>query len=132
MMRRAGLTPYTRLALEASEYAKTTGLFEPFHKGLYHAFWAEGKDLGKIDVVREVGEAVGLDGSELTRHLESRSYKEIIEAQYAEALQIGVTGIPAFIIGRFFFMGAQPYELFQQVAQRAQAKMEEEKDHLQP
>ena len=62
------------------------------------------------------------------KHIEDRTYKEEVERQYQDALNIGVTGIPAYVIGRFFFVGAQPYDVFKQVAERAITMMEEGED----
>ena len=39
--------------------------------------------------------------------------------QYKAGVDVGVRGIPAFIIGNNGFMGAQPYEAFQRAAQEA-------------
>ena len=44
-MRRAPITPNTRMAFEASELAKDKGVFEEFHRACYCAFWENG--LGK-------------------------------------------------------------------------------------
>ena len=52
--------------------------------------------------------------------LDTSRYTAQAQAQYDEALSIGVNGIPSFIIGKYFFSGAQPYELFKRVAGMAQ------------
>ena len=119
-MRRAPLTPNTRLAFEASEFAKDRDLFEPFHKACYRAFWEEGVNLGQISVLQQLGEQVGLDAQEMKERLDIGHYTAQAQAQYEEALSIGVNGIPSFIIGQYFFSGAQPYELFKQVAETVQ------------
>ena len=64
-MRRAPLTPNTRMAFEASEFAKDKGLFEEFHRACYRAFWEEGVDLGQLSVLQHLGEQVGLDAEEM-------------------------------------------------------------------
>jgi len=116
-MRRAPLTPNTRLAFEASEFAKDKDLFEPFHKVCYRAFWEEGVNLGDISVLQQLGEQVGLDPQEMKDRLDTGHYTAQAQTQYKEAISLGINGIPSFIIGRYFFSGAQPYELFKQVAE---------------
>ena len=128
VMNRPPITSYTRLALEATEYAKRMGLGEKFHMAAYAAYWGEGVDLGKVENLRPIAEGVGLDWAELSGHLERRTFQQDVENQYQEALRIGVTGIPAYVVGRFFFMGAQPYDLFRQVAERALKRIEEGED----
>ena len=120
VMRRAPLTPNTRLAFEASEFAKDAGLFEPFHRECYRAFWEDGANLGELSVLQEIGKQVGLDPAAMEERLATGHYTAAAQTQYEEALAIGVRGIPSFIMGRYFFSGAQPYDLFRRVADMVQ------------
>jgi predicted DsbA family dithiol-disulfide isomerase len=129
-LNRSERTPYTRYALEATEAAKQLGKGEEFHHAAYLAYWRDGVDLGKTENLKPIAESVGLDWSEVSRHLEHRTYAQAVEEQYQEALGIGVTGIPAYVIGRFFFMGAQPYDLFKQVAERALQRIKDGVDRF--
>ena len=117
-MRRPPLTSYTMYALEATEYAKEHGQFFPFHNGLYRAFWENGKDLGDLAVIEEVASQCGLDTAELHHRLESRHYEEAVMGDFQEATNLGVHGIPAFLIGKYLFTGARPYRDFQAVVER--------------
>ena len=120
MPARLRTTPNSRLSFEASEFAKDKGLFEPFHKACYKAFWEDGANLGQLSVLQQLGEQVGLDAQEMKERLDTGHYTAQAQAQYEEALSVGVNGIPSFIIGQYFFSGAQPYELFKRVAGMAQ------------
>ncbi|MBI4497633.1 MAG: DsbA family protein [Chloroflexi bacterium] len=120
IMRRAPKTSYTRPALEATEYAKQHGRLDAFHKLLLKAYWEDGQDLEDRAVLRAAAEAVGLDPEDLERHLNAGTYGDAVEEQMDEAQQLGITGIPAFIVGeKYLFMGAQPYEFFKMVVERA-------------
>jgi predicted DsbA family dithiol-disulfide isomerase len=119
VMNRPAITPSTRLALEATEYAKLHGLGEEFHMAAYEAYWRDGVDLGKVENLKPIGDTVGLDWTDMSQHLEERTHRESVEHQYQEALGVGVTGIPAYVLGKYFFTGAQPYEMFKEVAERA-------------
>ena len=125
VMRRSPIVPNSDLSFAASEFAKTKGLFEPFHKICYEAFWEEGVNLGDISVLQRLGEKVGLDPIELKTCLDSNEFTEETNRQYREALTMGVTGIPSFIMGRYFFSGAQPYEFFKHVAGLVQKEQAE-------
>jgi predicted DsbA family dithiol-disulfide isomerase len=116
-IRRAPLTPNTRMAFEASEFAKDQGLFEQFHRACYRALWEDGVDLGQLSVLLLIGEQVGLDAQEMKGILDTGHYESQAKEQYNEALSIGVNGIPSFIIGGYFFSGAQPYETFKKVVE---------------
>ncbi len=41
---------------------------------------------------------------------------------FQEATNLGVHGIPAFLIGRYLFTGARPYQDFQAVVERVLAE----------
>ena len=86
VMRRAPLTPNTRLAFEASEFAKDMGLFEPFHRACYRVFWEEGVNLGKLPVLQQIGEQVGLDPAAMEERLTAGHYTAAAQTQYEEAL----------------------------------------------
>ena len=119
VMRRSSWTPNTMYAMEATEYAQQQGRFDAFHLAAYKAYWEDGKDLGDLDVIREVALSCGLDWPELSQRLESGYYREAILTQHQQAVSLGVNAIPAFLVGNQFFMGAQRYEIFQLALARA-------------
>ncbi len=106
----------SRPALEAAEFAREKGKFDAFHLGLFKAYWEEGRNIGLRDVIRKVAEESGLDGEELDRALEERRFREAVDEQVREAAALGINGIPAFIVGKYFIEGAQPYSVFQRAA----------------
>lgn len=112
-MKRPDFIACSRPALEAAEYAKEKGKFDAFHLAVFKAYWEDARNIGQRDVLREVAEKCGLDGAELERVLEEGRYTATIEKQNEEARQLGVTGIPAYIVGSYFIEGAQPYSVFQ-------------------
>jgi predicted DsbA family dithiol-disulfide isomerase len=115
VMRRPNLTPYTMYALEATEFAKEQGKFDPFHRAMYRALWADSKDLGDFDVIREAAEECDLDWHDMKECLESRSYEQTVTDQFQEAVGLGIRGIPAFVMGDVMFTGARPYPVFKAV-----------------
>ena len=42
--------------------------------------------------------------------------------QYTEAMDMGINGIPGFLIGRYLLTGARPYEFFQSIMTKAIAE----------
>ena len=117
VMCRPPLISYTMDALEATEYACEQGRFDPFHRGLYKAYWEQGSDLGDLEVIRAVAEECGLDWPELKERLTTGSYRDAVTGQYQEAMKLGIRGIPAFLIGNTLFTGARPYEVFKVVVE---------------
>ena len=119
IMRRPKLTPYTITALEATEHAQQKGKFLGFHHSMYKALWEEGKDLGNPSVLREIAEESDLAWDELEGKLATGHYRKTVQEQHQQAMDMGVHGIPAFLIGDTLFTGAQPYEVFEKAVNRA-------------
>ena len=111
-------TPNTLYSLEATEYAQQRGKFMEFHQAAYQAFWQDRQDLGQIETLTQIANAVGLDGADLAQSLEQGAHSQTVIAQYREALQYGINGIPTFLIGNLMFTGAHPYPVFKQAMQR--------------
>jgi predicted DsbA family dithiol-disulfide isomerase len=103
----------TRLAHEATEYAREQGKGNAFHKVVFRMVYAEGKDPSQWEVLRSAAQEVGLDGDVLQKEVEREAYKEDVEDQVRQAYQIGVKGVPTYVINdRYAIVGAQPYEVF--------------------
>jgi len=103
----------TRLAHEATEYAREHGKGNEFHKVLFRAVYAEGKDPGSWDILRSVAEEVGLNAYEMQGDVECEKYTANVAEQVQWAYQIGVSGVPTYVINdRYALVGAQPYEVF--------------------
>lgn len=103
----------TRLAHEATEYARDHGKGNEFHKVVFRKVYAEGQDPSQWEVLRSVAEEVGLDPDEMQREVENENYMAKVVDQVRWAYQIGVTGVPTYVLNdRYAIVGAQPYEVF--------------------
>jgi predicted DsbA family dithiol-disulfide isomerase len=118
------LMPNTRLALQASEYARDMGKFHAFHEKVFHACFTEARDIGDLDVVLELAAAVGLDTAELREALADGRYMPRLEQAQEEAARYGVSGTPTFMVNnRYKIVGAQPLEAFRNALKRIEAEM---------
>ena len=108
--------PSSRRALEASEYAREQGKHAAFHHAVFQKFYGEGQDMSDWKVLREAAEEVGLDPDEMQKETESDKYRSVVDEHMRAAQGMGITGVPAYVLGeRYLIMGAQPYEVFEQV-----------------
>jgi len=113
----------TRIAHEATEYARENGLGNEFHKVVFRKVYAEKQDISSWDVLRSVAEEVGLDADEMQRDVTGEKYKINVEEQVKWAYQIGVTGVPTYVINdRYAVVGAQPYEVFRNALEQIMNK----------
>ena len=109
----------TRLAHEATEYAREHGKASEFHRVVFRKVYADGEDISQWNVLRFAAEEVGLEADEMQSEVESGKYTEEVAAQVQEAYQIGVTGVPTYVINnRYAIVGAQPYEIFKNALAR--------------
>jgi predicted DsbA family dithiol-disulfide isomerase len=104
----------TRLAHEATEHARVHGRGNEFHKVLFRKIYSGGQDPGQWDVLRSAAAEVGLDPDEMQREVEAETYMAEVVDRVRWAYQIGVTGVPTYVINsKYAIVGAQPYEVFQ-------------------
>jgi predicted DsbA family dithiol-disulfide isomerase len=113
----------TRVAHEATEYAREHGKGNEFHKIVFRKVYAEKQDPSNWDVLRSTAEEAGLNADEMQREVESEKYKVNVEEQVKRAYQIGVSGVPTYVINdRYAVVGAQPYEVFRNVLMQIMGK----------
>lgn len=106
-MRQPSRLPLTRLAHEAAAWARTQGAFEPFHQALFAAYFAEDKDIGELEVLKEVAFKVRLNPAGLAAALAAGATQEDVEDDRIIAQTYGVTSVPTYIIGGHLLKGVQ-------------------------
>jgi predicted DsbA family dithiol-disulfide isomerase len=78
------------------------------------AYWEEATNIGDPDELRRLAGEVGLEAAEVERVIaDASSYLDVVEGSTAQAVSLGITGIPAFLLDRrLLVLGAQPFEVF--------------------
>src|SRR3546814_4801577 len=69
-------------------------------EALFRAYFTEGVDLSKIDNLTAIAENTGLDKIKIEQLLNSNTGKLEIEMAEKELQDLGITGVPLFIINR--------------------------------
>lgn len=95
---RPAVVTRTRKAHEAAAYARTKGRYAEMHAALYVAYWQEGRDIGRIDVLTEVARGIGLDPAGLRVALDIDQCTERVEQDEAWAARLGLGGVPAYVL----------------------------------
>ena len=104
-------TPSSMNAHRLVRWAHLIGSQRQVMEALFMAYWSWGKDISDIEVLKTIAIVNGLNGPEIAEELVTdRDKKEILEeAELAQ--QIGVTGVPTFVVNRTYgAVGAQPVE----------------------
>ena len=112
----------SRLAQELGKWADTQPGGEALHDALYKAYFVDARNIGDPEILVELAEAVGLPAEEARAVLAERRFKEAVDADWAKSHRYGVTGVPTFVAGRHGVVGAQPYEVLEQLLDKAGAK----------
>jgi 2-hydroxychromene-2-carboxylate isomerase len=93
----------TVLPLRAALAAEQAGGLVPYTHAMFRAYWVDGRDISRPDVVEEVAASAGLDGAALVAA--APSFKEALARQTQEAVDRGSFGAPTFFAGGEMFVG---------------------------
>ncbi|UNO42749.1 DsbA family oxidoreductase [Streptomyces sp. MST-110588] len=106
--------------------AKARGVQDALLGALYRANFAEARPLGDPATLVGIAVGAGLDAEETERVLADKgAYADAVRADEREAAELGVTGVPFFVIDRRYgISGGQPAEVFVQALERAYAERE--------
>lgn len=114
--------PHTHLAWEGFQFAKERDKGAEYNHRVLVAFFVEGRDIGRPEVLSELAGEVGLDAMEFREALDSRRHREAHRAALRHARELGITGVPAFEIGGRILVGVQSREALEAAIARAGAR----------
>jgi predicted DsbA family dithiol-disulfide isomerase len=135
MAAEAGLTYNFEKAVVANSFkahrfthlAKKHGLGNAAEEQLFKAYFTDGKNTDDINVLMELGTAIGLDAAELKQTLEGDAYADEVKHDIYEARQLGISGVPFFVMNRKYgISGAQAAPVFEQTIEKAFAEWQQE------
>jgi predicted DsbA family dithiol-disulfide isomerase len=94
-------------------------------KGLFGAYFTEGRLLSDPDVLVDVASAAGLDPEAARTVITTDAWSAEVRTDEHEAHELGVTGVPHFLInGKWAIPGAQDVETIGLLLDRAWARTE--------
>src|SRR6056297_2067703 len=109
-------TPNTLDAHRLIHWAGIEELQTPMAMALFRAYFDEGRDIGDHEVLADVADSLSMDGAMIRRLLQSDSDTDDIRARDARVREMGISGVPTFIVGgQHAVPGCQPAELWVRV-----------------
>jgi len=111
----------SRLAQELGKFGDERGVPQ-IHNALYRAYFVEGSNIAKLPVLIKAATSVGIPADEARDVLTERRLRAAVDEDWARSRQLGVTGVPTFVIGRKGLVGAQPYEDLEELVRSAGAQ----------
>ncbi|UED79990.1 DsbA family oxidoreductase [Lysinibacillus sp. CD3-6] len=113
-----------RLVKWAEQQGDATALVE----AILHSYFIDAKRISQDDVLVSIAEQVGLNRDDVLKVLASDDFKADVEVDIQEGLQLGVKGVPFFVLNRKYgISGAQPQEVFENTLRKVA-----EEEGLQP
>jgi predicted DsbA family dithiol-disulfide isomerase len=109
-------------AHEAALWADANGDSETFRRSVYRAYFADGLNIAQPEVLAELARTANLAADALLRSLAAGEYREKVQEQFEYARSAGITGVPAYVAGRYLMVGAQPLEVYRQLIETAEAE----------
>ena len=107
------------------QFAKTKGLGDALKENLLRAYFTEGKNTADHTTLLVIGVEAGLAENEVREVLASDAYGNAVRHDVQEAQQLGVSGVPFFVINRKYgISGAQPSGTFTSALEQIWAETE--------
>lgn len=107
------------------QFALSTGKQGELKERFFVAHFTETRDLGDKEVLVQLCGEVGLDEPAVRKVLDSDAFSDEVRSDEEAARQLGVTGVPFFVIGRYGVAGAQSAEALLQALDRARLEVDE-------
>lgn len=102
------------------QLAKDKGLGDQAEEQFFKAYFTDGKDLNDQETLFEIASLIGLTKEEAATALTDDSYAYRVKQDIHEAAQIGVRGVPFFVMNRRYAVsGAQAPEVFLETIEKA-------------
>jgi predicted DsbA family dithiol-disulfide isomerase len=105
-------TPNTLDAHRLIRWSHTADRQSQVVERLFMSYWSEGQDIGAREVLAGCAADAGINPGQIRELLASSQDVEETKAEIQHAANMGVTGVPLFILGqRYALQGAQPPEV---------------------
>jgi predicted DsbA family dithiol-disulfide isomerase len=117
-------TPNTLDAHRLIRWAHTIERQHETAERLFMAYWSEGQDVGDRDVLARCAGDVGINAAQIRELLDSEQDVAETKAEIQHATNIGVTGVPTFILAQSYaLVGAQSPEVLADAIGRVAKEM---------
>lgn len=91
--------PWTRKAHELVVHAGAHSMGQAAHQAIFEGVFAEGLDIGRVDVLVGLGVSLGLDPRETKAVLDVDRYSDDVIGHREAALAAGIAQVPSLVAG---------------------------------
>lgn len=100
----------SRRAQELARWADAHGKGGAFRKAVFRAYFAEGRNIGRIEELARLADEAGLPGAEARRVVEQGRFAAEVDRDWAEARRRGITAVPTHVFRGRVVAGYLPFE----------------------
>ncbi len=105
----------SRRAQELGKWAEQQGQGDIFRKAVYAAYFAEGRNISKIEELIKICESLHLSTAEALQILDEGVFSAEVDSDWERARAIGIRSVPTHSFGGRTLVGFQDYSMFQQL-----------------
>jgi len=105
----------SRLAQELGKWAESNNRGDRFHHAAFSAYFADGINIAKIPALTDIAASIGLPREEAERVLLERTFKSEVDEDWSLSRKSGITAVPTFVMNSGRLVGAQPYEMLEEL-----------------
>lgn len=99
----------SRLAQEVGLWAETNSPDHTFHMEAFKAYFVDGRNIARHEVLLDLIKRAGLDPLEGASIMEDRTFSPAVDSDWELSKSAGIMAAPTFRIGSDRLVGAQPY-----------------------
>jgi predicted DsbA family dithiol-disulfide isomerase len=104
------MTFNSRRAQELGKWAEKSGIGKAFHKAVFEAYFADGRNIALLPVLLGIVADIGGDPEEARRALEEGRFKTAVDQDWQRSRSMGITAVPTFVNNGRHLVGAQHYQ----------------------
>ncbi|MDC3096387.1 DsbA family protein [Alphaproteobacteria bacterium] len=108
----------SRLAQELGYWAQLKYKNDLIHDELYKSYFIDKKNVYEINILLNAASRARLPQQEAKEILEKRTYKNIIDKHWEYSYKTGITGVPTYILGTRYLVGAQQEKNFHELFEK--------------
>jgi predicted DsbA family dithiol-disulfide isomerase len=117
------MTPNTLAGHRLLWWAEQQNHQDHLSEALFRAYFTEGRDVGRHDVLAEIAAEVGFPRADARAFLDSEAGKKEVDEEAQKGLKLGLQGVPFFVAnGLPALSGAQMPQTFLEVFRQASKK----------
>lgn len=100
----------SRRAQELGRWAEEQRCGAAFHDAVYRAYFVDGRNIGRIEVLADIAAGIGLDDGAARDILQEGRYAAAVAADWQHARKMGVSAVPTLQYGRRRLVGFHPFD----------------------